>query len=348
MVSPHGNPKRWSRWLIAAAISFGLTGQLMGQLEQTAEIQLRDTDGADVENEIKIKSPWIGVAAAPGDDALRAHMEIPGNSGLIIREVVSESPAESAGLKEFDILIRADKNPLGSPQDLVEIVKTWDGDTDGIKVEWLRRGEEMSEIITPVERPNHLGAANPGLGGINFQGFGNDDFDKEIEKRLQQMQLPFGKQQNGPMRFRFIGPGMQAGSQSMQSINENGLKIKIERQNDEPAKISVDDGESSYEVTEDALDQLPEELAERVEKMLENQGQAQIQFGGNGPMPNIQRGFPELKHVQEEFRKMGIPQMQERFDEMEKQMQKMIQELERIQLPAAPADDDAIDPNHDA
>lgn len=355
MASSHGKQMKMGRWLMAVAISAGLTGltgQLMAQDEPTAEIQLGDANDTDVESKVRIENPWIGVAAAHVDDALRAHMEIPGNSGLIIREVAPESPAEKAGLREFDVLIRADKNPLASPQDLVEIVKTWDGQTDGIKIEWLRRGEELSEIITPIERPDNFDMGNLGLGGLQFQGFGNIDIDKEIGKQLREMQRPFGNQKKGGMRFRFIGPGMQAGSQSIQSINENGLKITIKRENDDPAEVSVDDGESTWEVTENDLDQLPEELAERVQQLLKNKGhQPQFQFGGNGPMPNLpiqQQPFPDFKQIQKEFERMGIPQMQERFDEMERQMQKMIEGMERLQPPAVPADEDAIDPDYDA
>src|SRR5262245_35702388 len=50
---------------------------------------------------------WIGVLGGPVPDELRAQLDIPADQGVLLRHVAPDSPAEKAGLKVFDVLLRA-------------------------------------------------------------------------------------------------------------------------------------------------------------------------------------------------------------------------------------------------
>ena len=50
---------------------------------------------------------WIGMLGGPATPELRAQLDIPEGQGLLVRQVVPDSPAAKAGLQDFDILLKA-------------------------------------------------------------------------------------------------------------------------------------------------------------------------------------------------------------------------------------------------
>ncbi len=310
----------------------------------------------------ELQRPWIGVVVTPVDDALRAQIDIPDDTGLLVRRVTPDSPAAESGLRKFDVLLRADKNPLANARDLSEIVQTWDNTTDGIKLEWIHKGEAQSRIVTPAEYPGNR--ATPFAEGDDQQ---LDQLEKHLEKQLEKH---LGKIEAGPMSggqpgmprfFRILGPGVQQNSTI--AINDNGLKIRIERNNREPARITVEEEGSQWIVTENDMNELPEHIQPRVKKLLEEGiPETGIPVPGNGmqqafqipdiPAPMID--VPDIEQLRQEFRDMGFPKIDERFDEIERKMQEMLQEIERLDRPVNPLPQDVpnpadlVDPNRDA
>ena len=63
---------------------------------------------------------WIGLlgGSITPDNPLRAHLDLPENQGLIVANVVPDGPAAKAGLKQHDILLRANDTDLHEMQDL--------------------------------------------------------------------------------------------------------------------------------------------------------------------------------------------------------------------------------------
>ena len=68
----------------------------------------------------------LGVALAPADVAarLRRSVGLDERDGLFVRGVVEGSPADAAGIREGDLLVRAGDRDLRSPDDLFAVLAT--------------------------------------------------------------------------------------------------------------------------------------------------------------------------------------------------------------------------------
>jgi len=90
--------------------------------------------------------PRLGVALAPPRAArrMRAAVGLEPRDGLLVRQVVDDSPAASAGLQRGDLLVRAGDKPLASMDDLFDAL---DGATDTLALGLVRGTEERDVAV---------------------------------------------------------------------------------------------------------------------------------------------------------------------------------------------------------
>jgi len=69
-----------------------------------------------------IKRGYLGVNLSDLTDQLRSYFGVKGNGGVLISEVTEDSPAEKAGLKAGDIVLKADKTLIDDAQELSRYV----------------------------------------------------------------------------------------------------------------------------------------------------------------------------------------------------------------------------------
>jgi S1-C subfamily serine protease len=76
-------------------------------------------------------SPRLGVAVAPPGVAsrLRRAVGLPDADGLLIREVMEDSPAARAGLAQGDLIVAAAGHPIHTPDDLFDALQAAHGAT---------------------------------------------------------------------------------------------------------------------------------------------------------------------------------------------------------------------------
>jgi serine protease Do len=76
-------------------------------------------------------SPRLGVAIAPGHVArrLRRAVGLPEADGLLIREVMQDTPAARAGLAQGDLIVAAAGQPIRTPDDLFDALQAASGGT---------------------------------------------------------------------------------------------------------------------------------------------------------------------------------------------------------------------------
>jgi serine protease Do len=77
------------------------------------------------------ESPRLGVAIAPSHVArrLRRAVGLPDADGLLIREVMEDSPAARAGLAQGDLIVAAAGHPVRTPDDLFDALQAARGGT---------------------------------------------------------------------------------------------------------------------------------------------------------------------------------------------------------------------------
>jgi S1-C subfamily serine protease len=94
------------------------------------------------------QAPKLGVAIAPNHVArrLRRAVGLPDAEGLLIRDVVDDSPAASAGIAKGDLIVAAAGHPIRTPDDLFEALTAAQGGS--IELNIIRGTDERTVQVT--------------------------------------------------------------------------------------------------------------------------------------------------------------------------------------------------------
>lgn len=236
---------------------------------------------------------WIGVGGVPiTDEALRTHLQLAADTGAVVEQIMPGSPAEKAGLRKHDVIIAVNGQAAHGMQELIEAVRTGAGKPVELKI--LRLAQEATITVAPEQRPADamipVQPAVPGMPRIDAP-FDADQLNALLQQMLQNQQIP---------GLRRLGPGMVMPRQAL--ALPNGVSVSIQRQNDQPAQITVKRGDDSWTVSEgdaEAMDQLPPDVRGLVERMLGQNGQAgwgdvlNFNFDAGDIFPDAMRGFAD-------------------------------------------------------
>ena len=112
-----------------------------------ADEALRDRADALARGE-SAQSPRLGVAIAPNLVArrLRRAVGLPDTDGLLIRDVVDDSPAARAGLAQGDLIVAAAGQPVRTPDDLFDALQAAAGGTIALTI--TRGTDEQTIQVT--------------------------------------------------------------------------------------------------------------------------------------------------------------------------------------------------------
>ena len=120
---------------LALAVVIGFTRQAWADDEQQdGPIVAISPDGgelhADVAHDEGQADPepayWLGIQGQPLDSAvLRTHLQLADEVGVVVEDVVKDSPAEKAGLRRHDVLIDVNGEQISVQREgLIETVKS--------------------------------------------------------------------------------------------------------------------------------------------------------------------------------------------------------------------------------
>ncbi len=98
-----------------------------------------------------LKRGFMGVSMVNLTDDLRAYFGVADGLGVLISEVVPDSPAAKAGLKGGDVLVSVDGKSIDGPAALSNYVREKKGG-DQIKVDVRRKGTSQQFFVTLDER----------------------------------------------------------------------------------------------------------------------------------------------------------------------------------------------------
>lgn len=150
---------------------------------------------------------WLGIHTVDLTEQLAKYFQVKDGRGILISEVVSESPAEKAGLKAGDILIKADGERIEDTPDLHDVIGDHEKGEE-LELVVLRKDKEMKLKATLEERPDRkkwrqelkefprklkrmrIMAPSHALQDIDVEVEKYlEDFDlKDLEKRLEELE----------------------------------------------------------------------------------------------------------------------------------------------------------------
>ena len=92
-----------------------------------------------------VSRPWLGVALYTVDSYVAAQYDLAVDEGVLIGEVIANSPADIAGLKEGDVITDFDDNKIKNSDDLFQAINGCDIG-QRVKIVFVRN-EEINKVV---------------------------------------------------------------------------------------------------------------------------------------------------------------------------------------------------------
>jgi hypothetical protein len=271
---------------------------------------------------------WLGVVSEPVPEALRAHLNLRENEGLLVEDVAPDSPAAAAKIERYDIVLKAGGKAMTRVSDLIGVLDAAKGKK--LPLEILRKGKPVTVEITPAKRPEGeistlLRPAGP-------------EAAETMRKWLERMRP--GDAQGRDFNFYYVRPGVVVARPGAAAELPDNLTVSITRQGKNPAKITVTRGDQTWEIGEDNLDKLPADIRPHVERMLRHNMRGLLGPRMEGllappaaPTPSPPAAKPGARS--EKRREAGAPSgppkpLEEKLEEMSRRLDEMHKAFEEL------------------
>lgn len=94
---------------------------------------------------------WIGISCHAADEGLRKELNLQEGQGVLVDQVLPESPAAKSGLKENDVITAVGADQVGDIADIAKLVTASNG--HALRLEVVRDGKHETIEVTPEQRP---------------------------------------------------------------------------------------------------------------------------------------------------------------------------------------------------
>jgi len=319
---------RWTSWWLLPVVMLSLGGWL-----QAGEGKRKAKTEAAAQAEATDNAYWIGLMAAPADPLLKMHLRL--EAGVVVQHVVPDSPAAKAGVKENDIVLKCGDAKTEDPLALSKAVNEAQGHEATLTL--LREGKGLQLKVTPQPRPAESDL--PVLPGAPQQRL--SEWMKQLEKN-QGADNPFrmfffGPGLNVPEEFKGLVPGQPKLKWPKLALQlPKNMSVTITKTDEGPAKIVVKQGEQTWEVNEEQLDKLPEDVRQVVQRLLS--GNLAFSFldaeGGLPKAPRIQVEINQPEDVQSEKPKSTskdkeVQGLRKKLEEVQRQVDKLREQMQQ-------------------
>lgn len=334
---------KWDTLLMASVVAVAgvcAQSQQFAQAQEQKEpegriVQIGEAKGED---EAAVEAPaapafWIGLRGRGIEDpVLRTQLQLAEDMGVVVEDVVAESPAEKAGLRKHDIILRANDEVVDSMEVLQkQVVSTGDKPID-LKV--IRLAKEIDVTVTPETRPENFQA----LMGPEAGAMAEDLLGGDLGRLLGQLQGGAGL----PGGMRVFGPGMVLhGRQFNVDAVPNGISVSIARSGEGPAQITVKKGDQTWTLNSDdakALAELPEDVRNYVSGMINGENGGGAQLGNFDWQAELRHQLPDrlgnLPGLDKAF-KAEEDEVTRRLNEMQQQLKQLQEKLNEAEKEAA-------------
>lgn len=297
------------------------------------DVLIDDTDKPEAERR------WIGLSCYPADETLRSQLKLGENEGLVVEALVPEGPADAAGVEAGDVLLKAGEATLSDVPDLAKAIA--EAGDKPVTLTLIRAGEKKTVEVTPAvrdEADDAPGAPQP------------TEFRHWIERAGAAM--PHLAQRLGrDILFLRAGPPMQVEFPA-------DLSLSISKSGNEPGKLTVKKGDQTWEVAENELGNLPDEVRGYIEMYLgkpptpplpkelaDKLGDVKpfsIPLPPPGPPGDVTRPYREeirrrvedgVEHVERRLQQEVAPhaaELQERLEKLEKRLQERLEQIDKV------------------
>ncbi len=168
---------------------------------------------------------WLGVQIQSLTDQLRQYFGFKHDGGVLISEISSDSPAEKAGLKAGDIIIKVDDTNISSPKELQKVISKYDPESV-VKIQFIRDKKEKALKVTLGEAK---GSKRKHKFGAFDKSFGPDckgDFDSQ--KHFEQYRFKIPKGMDDDDLFHHRGVDNEKLLQEMEELKKELKLLKEE------------------------------------------------------------------------------------------------------------------------
>lgn len=140
----------------------------------------------------QVRRGWLGVYIQPLTKELADHFQVPNAEGVLISAVAERGPADRAGLKAGDVIVRFNDQSVKSPNELQRLVGGTHG-KDAAVVEVLRSGKtlrlkvqigDQAEAEGRAAAPAPRATAKSGAAG-NVLGLVFEDLTAQLARQLK-------------------------------------------------------------------------------------------------------------------------------------------------------------------
>ena len=109
-------------------------------------------DPSQMERLAPVSEYWIGVQCAEVMPALRYHLNLDEQEGMLVEQVVPESPAAKCGVEQYDVILAVNGKAVKAIEDIIKAVEeVQDGK---LTMSTIRKGKPMELKVTPEKRPD--------------------------------------------------------------------------------------------------------------------------------------------------------------------------------------------------
>lgn len=128
-----------------------LTGTVLALGFVAVMLATADRSSAQMRAYHDLHGTWLGVSIQDVTEELAKEKKLSVDEGAFVNEVVEDSPAEEAGIRAGDVVVKFDDRDIDDADDLLRAVRRTDpGKTVGVVV--IRDGKEQSLTATVKER----------------------------------------------------------------------------------------------------------------------------------------------------------------------------------------------------
>jgi serine protease Do len=108
----------------------------------------------DMPDVMDARTPSLGINAEDLTGQLGSYFGAPNDAGILVREVRAGTPAEKAGLKAGDVIVKLEGNPVRTLADLRSQLRE-KSDQASVSMGVLRKGSEIT-VTVPIEKPRPM------------------------------------------------------------------------------------------------------------------------------------------------------------------------------------------------